>query len=181
MDWENKLKELGNYNIAFEIRQGYYHISIMYQDSWDIIMPENENIYLEKRNGAYHYIAATESVSIDNMFECVDNTINYNKDLEKKLELFKQKTAELQELFAKENYERLKTIEFVFPMQKKTRKKTKKEPKKEETIAASDSNTVTVTDNDRLSITTATNDEDYTNEEVVVTMKEGEFIEELEK
>jgi len=179
MDWENKLKELGNYNIAFEIRQGYYHISIMYQDSWDIIMPENENIYLEKRNGTYHYIAATESVSIDDMFECVDNTINYNKDLEKKLELFKQKTAELQELFAKENYERLKTIEFVFPMQKKTRKKKAKETLVEE-LPNSDANSVSTTDKHINSITSSPTNYNDLNDEVVVTMQ-NDFIEELEK
>ena len=71
MDWEQKLKEMSNYNIAFEIRQGYYHISIVIENGWDVISPENENIYVEKRNGAYHYIASTETTSINDLFKCI--------------------------------------------------------------------------------------------------------------
>lgn len=183
MDWEYKLKELSNYNIAFEIRQGYYHISIVYQNGWDIIVPENDYIYLEKRGDTYHYIASTDSVNINDMFKAIEHTINYNKDLEKKLELFKEKTSELQELFSKETYEKLKTLEFVFPMQKKkTKKVKKKEDTKIETIEVSDNNSVSVIEDNNPTVTIATTDDNYdTDEEVVVTMKEGEFIEELKK
>ena len=31
-DWENKLKELSGYDIGFEIKQGYYHISIVFDE-----------------------------------------------------------------------------------------------------------------------------------------------------
>ena len=37
-DWENKLKELSGYDIGFEIKQGYYHISIVFD--------ENEGLFL---------------------------------------------------------------------------------------------------------------------------------------
>ena len=177
MDWENKLKELSNYDVAFEIRQGYYHVSIVFQDGWDVILPENENIYVEKRKGIYHYIASTDAIKVDDIFSAIDNTIEYNLDLEKKLELFKQKTEELQELFSKENYETLKTIEFKLAKRKVKKKKEQDKPKENVVteLKETDANTVSVTDN----ITSVTSKDYDSNEEVVVM--NNDFIEELER
>ena len=132
MDWEKKLKELNGYNISFEIKQGYYHIALTYDNEWNILTPDNEFIYLEERNGIYHYIASTDNVKIEDIFNAIDATIVYNMDLQKKLTLFRQKTEELQELFSKEDYETLQTIEFKITkkeVKKKTIKKTKKKDK----------------------------------------------------
>lgn len=134
MDWENRLKELNGYDISFEIKQGYYHIALVYEDGWNVLSPDNEAIYVEERNGIYHYIASTDSVKIEDMFNTIDATIEYNMDLQKKLILFKQKTEELQQLFANEDFETLQTIEFIFgkkETKKKTPKKTKTDNKKE--------------------------------------------------
>jgi hypothetical protein len=131
MDWENRLKQLNGYDISFEIKQGYYHIAIVYENGWDILSPENESIYLEERNGVYHYIAAIDSVKIEDIFNVIDATIEYNMDLQKKLILFKEKTEELQTLFANEDLETLQTIQFTFNKQE-TKKKTKKSKTKTE-------------------------------------------------
>ena len=59
----------------------------------------------------------------------INSTIDYNIDLELKLELFKETTQKLQELFANEKLEVLKTIQFKVT---KKKEKTKTEaPKKE--------------------------------------------------
>lgn len=130
MDWEKHLKDLGEYGITFEIKQGYYHISLKYNKDWEVILPDNECIYLEERNGVCHYIASVDSVSIDDIFKTIDNTICYNKDLQKKLELFKKKTEELQEIFAKESLDVLGTIEFKYG-KKQTKKRSKSAKRKE--------------------------------------------------
>ena len=180
MNWECKLKELSEYDIAFEIKQGYYHIAMCFDDNWDILIPENKDIYLEKRKGMYHYIALVDNVSMDDIFTTIDNTIQYNKDLELKLELFKEKTKLLQDIFSKESYDKLKTIEFVFPKQKKTTRKTKQKENVVTEIPVSDANNVSVTDKINDTITSiSTNDYD-SNEEVVVTMN-NDFVEELER
>ena len=148
MDWEKRLKELNGYDISFEIKQGYYHVALVYEEGWNVLAPDNEFIYVEERNGVYHYIGSADDVKLDDIFATIDATINYNMDLQKKLILFKEKTQELQELFANEDFEKLQTIEFVFaekeeakkPIKKKqtektprkTRSKTKKTEKKEE-------------------------------------------------
>ena len=131
MEWENRLKELSGYNISFEIKQGYYHIALTYDDGWDVLIPDNENIYVEKRNGVYHYIASIDTAKIEDLFKSIDATIDYNMDLQKKLILFKQKTEELQALFADEDYEKLQTIKFVFEEIKPKKRKAIKSQQKE--------------------------------------------------
>lgn len=129
MDFEKKLKDLNQYGISFEIKQGYYHVALTFNDAWNVLVPENENIYLEERNGVHHYIAPIEDIKIDDIFDSINETIEYNNDLEKKLQLFREKTAELQELFSTETYDKLETIKFVFE-NKETEKKTTKRTKK---------------------------------------------------
>ena len=133
MDFEKKLKELSAYNIAFEIKQGYYHVCLVYNSNWNIVESDNENLYIEKRNGICHYIGETNKVTIDEIFASIQSTIDYNIDLEKKLILFRQKTEELQELFSTEDIEKLKTIKFVFE-EKEEKKKRGRKPKKEVSI-----------------------------------------------
>ena len=84
MEWEKRLKELNGYNISFEIKQGYYHIALTFDDGWNILTPENEFIYVEERNNVYHYIASTDNVKIEDMFNAIDATIDFNMDLQKK-------------------------------------------------------------------------------------------------
>lgn len=119
MDFEKSLKDLSCYNISFEIKEGYYHISLVFKENWEIIS-DNDLISIVNRNGRTHYIGATDSVTIDDIFKLINSTIDYNIDLELKLELFKETTQKLQELFANEKLEVLKTIQF-----KVTRKKEK--------------------------------------------------------
>ena len=132
-DLEKRLKELSGYNIGFEIKQGYYHISIVFDENWEVLEPDNESIYVEKRNGMYHYIASVDSVTIADMFKIVDMTIDYNIDLQKKMLLFKKKTEELQNIFANETLEVLETIEFKYGLnqQEQPKKKRGRKPKKQ--------------------------------------------------
>ena len=132
-EWENRLKELSGYDIGFEIKQGYYHISIVFDENWNVLESDNESIYIEERNGMYHYIASVDSVTIADMFKIVDMTIDYNIDLQKKMLLFKKKTEELQNIFANETLEVLETIEFKYGLnqQEQPKKKRGRKPKKQ--------------------------------------------------
>ena len=190
-DWENKLKELSGYDIGFEIKQGYYHISIVFDEDWNILEPDNESIYVEKRNGVYHYIAPADNVTIAEMFKTVDTTIDYNMDLQKKLLLFKKKTEELQEIFANETLEVLETIEFKYGLKKKEQpkkkrgRKSKKEEEesknlteelkeKEEEVTENKENEIQETE-------TLNEDNGYIDNEDEVVMAQDGFFEELER
>lgn len=123
MDLEKKLNEFADYDISFEIKNGFYHISVKYNENWGVLTPENEYIHAEERNGVYHYIGNMSDVTIEEIFNAIDKTVEYNRDLEKKLELFKTYTTELQKLFAEEKYDVLKTLKFQMKKLKSEKKK----------------------------------------------------------
>ena len=188
-EWENRLKELSGYDIGFEIKQGYYHISIVFDENWDILEPDNESIYVEKRNGVYHYIAPADTVTIAEMFKTVDTTIDYNMDLQKKLLLFKKKTEELQEIFANETLEVLETIEFKYGLKKKEQPKKKRgrKPKKEEeesknlTEELKEEEVTENKENEIQETETLNEDNGYIDNEDEVVMAQDGFFEELER
>ena len=184
-DWENRLKELSDYNIGFEIKQGYYHISIVFDEKWEVLEPDNESIYVEKRNGVYHYIAPADNVTIAEMFKTVDTTIDYNIDLQKKLLLFRKKTEELQEIFANESLEVLETIEFKYGLKKKRGRKTKKDEEESKNLTEElkeKEEEVTENKENEIQETKPLNEDNgyIDNDEEVVMAQDG-FFEELER
>lgn len=183
MDWEKRLKELNGYNISFEIRQGYYHIALVYDKGWDILAPDNELIYVQEKDGVYHYIASTDDVKLDEIFGTIDATISYNMDLQKKLILFKQKTEELQQIFADKDFETLQTIEFTFGKKDETKKKSKtvtkeKTPKKSRTKKEKIKKDKPLEDVTEENV--ADNTPYYDEKDEIVTMDDN-YMEELER
>ena len=189
-EWENRLKELSGYDSGFEIKQGYYHISIVFDENWEVLEPDNESIYVEKRNGVYHYIASAESVTITEMFKIIDATIDYNMDLQKKLLLFKKKTEELKEIFANESLEVLETIEFKYGLkqQEQPKKKRGRKPKKQEeesknlTEELKEKEEVIENKENEIKETKPLNeDSGYIDNDEEVVMAQDGFFEELER
>jgi len=180
MEFEKKLKKLSDYNVSFEIKNNFYHLSLIFDDNWDIMESSNEKIYIEKRNGVCHYIGSTNDVSIDDIFNEIDLTINYNIDLQKKLALFKQKTEELQDIFSKEPLDVLETITFTYGKEEQKAKKKPKKPKstKKATKNEKIEETVSKIDTKVVNSPTDYNNKPFEEEEVVVMPEEG--LEELE-
>ena len=189
-DLEKRLKELSGYNIGFEIKQGYYHISIVFDENWNVLESDNESIYIEERNGMYHYIASVDSVTIADMFKIVDMTIDYNIDLQKKMLLFKKKTEELQNIFANETLEVLETIEFKYGLnqQEQPKKKRGRKPKKQEeesknlTEELKEKEEVIENKENEIKETKPLNeDSGYIDNDEEVVMAQDGFFEELER
>ncbi len=131
MDFEKRLNNLSDYNVTFEIKQGYYHIALVFNKKWAVLDSDNPAIYIENRDGVIHYIAEKDGVTLDEMFDLIDETVNYNLDLQKKLDLFKLKAKELQEIFASQNLNVLETLTFTFAEgDDKKKKKNESTPKK---------------------------------------------------
>lgn len=118
------LTELSPYNVNFKINNGWILIGLEFNKNWQIIQPSDTSIEFCEQNGICYYGAQLGQVSFEQLYECIQDTIEYNKDLEKRIKLFQEKSNELQELFKVEDYETLKTLEFKFK-----RKKIKKENK----------------------------------------------------
>lgn len=129
MDLQEKLIELSEYGVSFNVASGNFVIKIKYNSNWTIIQPDGNEIafYRDENDDSVYYYVASVTTSIDKIFFAIDETIEYNRELELKVELFKEKMSELQEIFAQEPLDVLRTLEFKLKKKKKKKEKTKKE------------------------------------------------------
>lgn len=136
MNLQDKLISLSDYKIGFTMYDEKFLISITYKDTWSVIMPEDKEITFmkdEKHDNIFYYTTPLngDPQHLQHIFDTIDETIAYNKELEDKVVLFNEKIEEMQDLFAKKSIDELRTMEFTFKTSKrKTAKKTNK--KKEE-------------------------------------------------
>lgn len=132
MNLQDIMVKLAEYSVGCRIMDGYFLINITYKDNWNVIPPENDKIEFAQKNGVSYYMAMINEVSFDEVFNSIKETIDYNIDLQKKVNLFKDKVDELQEIFAKEDLETLRTIRFIYGIEKaKTKEKRKYVRKKD--------------------------------------------------
>lgn len=133
MNLQDKLISLSDYNIGFTMYDGKFLVSIVYNSNWSVIRPEDEEITFmkdESNPNMFYYSTplSDETKHLEHIFDTIDETITYNKELEQKAELFKQKIDEMQSLFVDKSIDELLTMEFSFKTNK--RKTTKKTAKK---------------------------------------------------
>lgn len=180
MSLESRLMNLKDFDVRFEIKRGYYHIAVKFKDGWKIITPEDDAILVKQKNEIVHYIASVDNINIIDIFDAIDSTIKYNTDLEKKLELFKEKTEELQRIFANEEYEALKKLEFYIHKPEKPKKTQKKKSTKTEKPKKSKKATKKSIEKEEAKEIVEETGEYYDENQETITSN-GEFIEELER
>lgn len=139
MNLQDKLISLSDYSIGFRTYENNFVISIVYKDDWAIIEPSDNEVKFfkdENKPNTYYYIAKIDKKDgLNNIFSTIDETIMYNKELEEKVELLKEKINELYEFFNTKSIDELKTLEFVVKKGKTNRQKKKpKEETKKETV-----------------------------------------------
>ena len=139
MKLEEKIASLSEYGLGFRTYEGNYIFFITYKEGWAVIQPSDEEIKFmrdDKNPNTYYYVTKIGDMArFQGIFDTIDETIMYNKEIEDKNVLFKE---ELFQLFIDKPIDKLRTLEFFFPPQKKTNKKaskpklTKKVEEKEE-------------------------------------------------
>lgn len=132
MNMQDIMVKLAEYSVGCRIMDGYFLINITYNENWNVIPPENEKIEFAQKNGVTYYMAMLNEVSFDEVFNSIKETIDYNIDLQKKVTLFKAKVDELQEIFAKEDLETLRTIQFSYGIEKVKVKEKRKYARKKD-------------------------------------------------
>ena len=128
MTLQDSLKEFAPYNIDIKMIQGWLIVGMTYKKSWQILKPLNELIEQRENDDRIYYCAPMNHVDADDVFVSIRDTINYNIDMEKKVELFQVKVNELQNIFSELDYEELVTVEFKY--KKKKKGNTKKQSQK---------------------------------------------------
>ena len=119
MTLQDSLKEFAPYNIDIKMMQGWLIVGMTYKKSWQILKPLNELIEQRENDDRIYYCAPMNQVDADDVFSSIRDTINYNIDMEKKVELFQVKVNELQNIFSELDYEELVTIQFKYKKKKK--------------------------------------------------------------
>jgi hypothetical protein len=143
------LTNYAKYGISLRTSQNdgvnYYMVTLTYGKKWTVQMPTEaygEKVMCAKvrEDGTYCYM--TETVNgLEPVFGLIDETIRYNEELEKKVELLKVKAEELKELFANRSYDELLRLKFIIekpqetsePKNKRQSKSGKKTPQKQNT------------------------------------------------
>lgn len=138
MTMQDILLELSPYDVNCKINNGWFLIGVRFNDNWQVLEPVNPLIEFCENDGMQYYGAPLKDVSLDEVFQCIKETIEHNKDLERRLSLFQEKVKEMQELFKNEDYNVLKTLEFKL---KKSKEKNKKEKEKQEKVKIPSENT----------------------------------------
>lgn len=113
----------------------YFLVGISFDKKWQIVQPSEESgvscVAGNDGESQFYYFAPIEC-GLNAIFDCIDETIHYNEDVEKKVNLLREKVLELQELFAEKPYEWLVNLQFVYEPPKKEKSK-RGRPKKETT------------------------------------------------
>ena len=137
MNLQSKLVELAEYGIGFNMHTGHVLVNITYKPGWTVIKPTDETITFmsDEQNENLYYYSAPMTTDIASIFTTIDETIAYNKELEEKVILFKERVGELQELFASTPIELLKKLVFTIPEEQAPKKKTSRK-KQEKTKGA---------------------------------------------
>jgi hypothetical protein len=114
----NELKDIFHYLVSVRKLKNYLSVDIEFPISWKIpkrfveedkIM-ENEKVTDNKR--FFSFVTEFNEKMLDSTISNVKNIISYNKEIELKEKLLKQKIDELKKIFESKNLENLQNLKF---------------------------------------------------------------------
>lgn len=129
MTFQERLSALSQYDVRINTHNGNFVVSVQFKEDWISVPSPSDNIRLvndDQRPGVRHYVTPING-SVDDIFDLIEETIAYNRELEDKLLLFNDKIRELKDIFAAESLSKLKRLRFTFEKEKKGKQKKVKE------------------------------------------------------
>jgi hypothetical protein len=114
----NELKDIFHYLVSVRKLKNYLSIDIEFPISWKIPkrfveedkILENEKVTDNKR--FFSFVSEFNEKTLDSTISNVKNIISYNKEIELKEKLLKQKIDELKKIFESKNLENLQNLKF---------------------------------------------------------------------
>lgn len=131
---QDRINKIADYFKSMEIANNILVIKVLYKNRWGVFNSEDDKIKVcksEEIQNEYFYYADYMTVSIDKIFDLIEETIEMNISTEKKVNLLAEKVEELKELFSNESLEKLETLFFDFKEIKKEKQKRRKNIKKD--------------------------------------------------
>ena len=114
----NEFKDIFNYLVSIRKLKTYLSIDIEFPITWKIpkrfvdedkIM-KNKKVNEDKR--FFSLVNEFNQIKLDKTVQNIKNIISYNKEIEMKERLLKQKIDELKKIFESKNLENLQTLKF---------------------------------------------------------------------
>lgn len=131
---QDRITRISEYFQSMEITNNILVIKVLYKNRWGVFPSEDETIKVcksEEIPNEYFYYADYFTVSVEKVFDLIEETIDMNISTEKKVNLLAEKVEELKTLFSTEPLEKLETLFFDFKEVKKEKPKRRKNLKKE--------------------------------------------------
>ena len=114
----NELKDVFQYLISVRKLKQYLTIDIEFPDQWKIpkrFVQEDKIVENERVNESYRFFSFVSEFDEKQLNKTVDNIkniVSYNKEIEMKERLLKQKIDELKKVFESENLDKLQSLKF---------------------------------------------------------------------
>lgn len=128
---QERMNSLRPYFKGIEMYNEALIVRVEYPSNWKAYPSEDGTIKVtpseSSPNETYYYASSNDS-TYDDMFDLVEETVKANQDILLKLELLREKTEELKELFSTHTYEELSSLSFDFKKPRKMYTKRKKVP-----------------------------------------------------
>lgn len=129
-DLSNRIEKIKPYFITFNIsaEDDAAYVVVKLPPQWSIpdtkALKENFKVEVAPMSNGICFASEIKN-GTDCIFDAVDYIIDFNKRVEERRELLKQKAEELKNLFASETLDKLKTLTFVFESEQEEPKKRK--------------------------------------------------------
>lgn len=114
----NEFKDIFEYLVSVRKLKNYLSIDIEFPSTWKIpkrFVQEDkilENQRVNESTRFFSFVSEFNEVVLNTTVENIKNIISYNKELELKEKLLKQKIEELKKIFENKNLENLQTLKF---------------------------------------------------------------------
>lgn len=134
---QDRIIKNAQYFKGIEMMGQYPILKVSYPPKWGVFPSENDTIKVAKSEDTpneWFYYTTLESVTLDDMFDLMENTIKVNLSAIAKIELLKLKIEELKVLFSNESLERLQTLQFTITDENEKKPKKQKRKKKVEVV-----------------------------------------------
>lgn len=131
---QERINKISQYFRSMEMTNGVLIVKVQYDNKWGVYPSDDNKIKVAKSEdnpNEWFYYGNYNEITIDDVFDLIENTIEMNISAAAKLELLNSKFEELKNLFASESLEKLETLKFVLS-NKKNRRKSKKTSTTEE-------------------------------------------------
>ena len=116
MNLQHRIKKKEGYFKSIEIHNGYLTMIVNFKPKWGVFPSPDEKIKVGNSPSGvkdeWVYYGKYDEVTVDEIFDLVEQTIDVNLEAALKIELMKEKIDELKKLFAETPYSKLQTLTF---------------------------------------------------------------------